>query len=90
MAFDALRKHIANTGNNNYRLIVYPKIIHLPGRDKPHQIEFQLVAFDSGNNEGMYGELKDLQFKRAWNMAIYPSLPNSLYFYLQKLHRASY
>ena len=63
VAFDALRKHIANTGNNNYRLIVYPKITHFPGRDKPHQIGFQLIAFDSGNNEGMYGELKDLQFK---------------------------
>jgi hypothetical protein len=63
VAFDALRKQIVNSGNNNYRLIVYPKIIHFPGRDKPHQIGFQLIAFDSGNNEGMYGELKDLQFK---------------------------
>jgi len=63
IAFDALKKHIANTGNNNYRLIVYPKIIHFPGRDKPHQIGFQLVGFDGGNNEGMYQELKDLQFK---------------------------
>ncbi|BDA73606.1 hypothetical protein RIVM261_038670 [Rivularia sp. IAM M-261] len=61
-AFDALKKCVANQGNRQ-RLIVYPKITHFPGRDKPHQIGFQLVAFDAGNNEGMCRELKDFEFK---------------------------
>ncbi|BAZ18404.1 hypothetical protein NIES4071_102890 (plasmid) [Calothrix sp. NIES-4071] len=54
---------IANDGNNHRRLIVYPKVLHFPGKDKPHLFGFQLVGFDTGNNEGMCQELKDFQFK---------------------------
>jgi hypothetical protein len=61
-AFDALKLCIKNNGNQQ-RLIVYPRVTHFPGRDKPHQIGFQLVGFDSGNNEGMCRELKDFEFK---------------------------
>jgi hypothetical protein len=61
-AFDALKLSIKNHGNQQ-RLIVYPKVTHFPGRDKPHQIGFQLVGFDSGNNIGMCQELKDFEFK---------------------------
>ncbi|BAZ08338.1 hypothetical protein NIES4071_01430 [Calothrix sp. NIES-4071] len=61
-ALDALKKHVANNGNHQ-RLIVYPRVTHFPGRDKPHQISFQLVGFDPGDNKGMCDELKDLEFK---------------------------
>lgn len=61
-AFDALKKCVNNQGNSQ-RLIVYPKVTHFPGREKQHQIGFQLVAFDSGENEGMSRELKDFEFK---------------------------
>ena len=59
----ALKEEIKNNGNNQ-RLIVYPRILHLPGRDKPHQVRFQLVGFDSGSNEGV-AELADFEFKLA-------------------------
>ncbi len=59
----ALKQEIKNTGNSQ-RLIVYPKILHLPQRDKPHQIRFQLVGFDTGSNEGV-AELADFEFKLA-------------------------
>ncbi|MEM7553593.1 MAG: hypothetical protein AAF378_05750 [Cyanobacteria bacterium P01_A01_bin.84] len=59
----ALKEEIKNTGNNQ-RLIVYPRILHLPGRDKPHQVRFQLVGFDSGSNSGV-AELADFEFKLA-------------------------
>lgn len=61
--FDALKICIKNSGNHNQRLIVYPKILHFPDRNKPHIMGFQLVGFDTGNNEGMFQELQDFQFK---------------------------
>lgn len=59
----ALKEQIKNNGNSQ-RLIVYPRILHLPGRNKPHQVRFQLVGFDSGSNEGV-AELADFEFKLA-------------------------
>ena len=62
-SLQALKLEIKNNGNNQ-RLIVYPKILHLPGRDKPHQVRFQLVGFDNGSNQGV-AELADFEFKLA-------------------------
>ncbi|MEO0686302.1 MAG: hypothetical protein AAFY76_15015, partial [Cyanobacteria bacterium J06649_11] len=62
-SLQALKLEIKNNGNDQ-RLIVYPRILHLPGRDKPHQVRFQLVGFDNGSNEGV-AELKDFEFKLA-------------------------
>ena len=59
----ALKLEIKNHGNL-LRLIVYPKILHLPGKDKPHQVRFQLVGFDDGSNKGV-AELEDFEFKLA-------------------------
>jgi len=59
----ALKEEIKKTGNTQ-RLIVYPRILHLPQRDKPHQVRFQLVGFDSGSNQGV-AELADFEFKLA-------------------------
>lgn len=63
-AFDALKLEIATTGNLQQRLIVYPKVTHFPSKQRLHQIAFQLVGFDKGQQlEGVSGELLDLEFK---------------------------
>ncbi|UKP01384.1 hypothetical protein [Nostoc sp. UHCC 0870] len=62
--FEALKKEIETTGNHTQRLVVYPKAIHFPRREQPHQIAFQLVGFDRGRfQETISGELEDLEFK---------------------------
>ena len=62
--FNALKKEIENTLNQNQRLIVYPKIIHFPRREQPHRLAFQLVGFDRGRKlDAVSGELEDLEFK---------------------------
>jgi len=62
-AFEALKKQIESTGNNELRVIVYPRVIHFPPKDKPHQITFQLVGFDNGSSEGICQSLNDFEFK---------------------------
>src|SRR5579883_23265 len=63
-AYDGLLKEMANTGNYNQRLIVYPKIQHYPKKEQLHQVGFQVVAFDKGIlNEGIASTLEDFQFK---------------------------
>ncbi|MDJ0736301.1 MAG: hypothetical protein QNJ47_19925 [Nostocaceae cyanobacterium] len=62
--FDALLKEIESTGNHTQRLVVYPRAIHFPKKEVPHQIAFQLVGFDRGREEqGVSEELGDLEFK---------------------------
>ena len=59
----ALRQQIANTGAEQ-RIIVYPRVLHLPDRNKPPQIQsFQLVGFDDGVRSGLARELGDNEFK---------------------------
>ena len=59
----ALRQQIANTGAEQ-RIIVYPRVLHLPDRNKPPQIQsFQLVGFDDGVRPGLARELGDNEFK---------------------------
>lgn len=61
---DALKKEIEATGNHTQRLVVYPKVIHFPRREQPHQMAFQLVGFDRGREqEAVSKELDDLEFK---------------------------
>ncbi|MFB2839174.1 hypothetical protein [Floridanema evergladense] len=62
-AFEALKKQVKSTGNDEFRLIVYPRVIHFPKKDKPHQVAFQLVGFDNGSSEGICKALKDFEFK---------------------------
>lgn len=64
-AFEALKKQIESTGNNELRLIVYPRVIHFPRKDQPHQVAFQLVGFDNGSGEGICQTLNDFEFKLA-------------------------
>ncbi len=59
----ALKQQIANTGAEQ-RIIVYPRVLHLPDRNKPPQIQsFQLVGFDDGVRPGLARELGDNEFK---------------------------
>lgn len=64
IAFDALKKEVERTGDTQ-TLVVYPKIIHFPDRDKPHLISFQLVGFAGGteNESSATKELTPLEFK---------------------------
>ena len=66
LAFKGLKQEIETTGEHTQRLIVYPKVIHFPKRDQPHQVAFQLVGFDLGRDStGISNELEDNQFKLA-------------------------
>ena len=59
----ALRQQIANKGAEQ-RIIVYPRVLHLPDRNKPPQIQsFQLVGFDDGVRPGVARDLGDNEFK---------------------------
>ena len=61
-----LKQEIEKTSQHTQRLIVYPKVIHFPKRDQPHQISFQLVGFDLGREpNGVSAALEDNQFKLA-------------------------
>lgn len=66
-AYEALKKEIEATGNTTQRLIVYPKILHFPGRDKPYIIAFQLSGFISSiptkKEHPFNSELKDFEFR---------------------------
>ncbi len=63
-AFDALKKEIEATGEHVQRLVVYPKVIHFPKKEQPHQVCFQLVGFDKGRQaEVISKELQDMEFK---------------------------
>jgi hypothetical protein len=63
-AYDALIKEITATGNHNQRLIVYPRILHFPKKEQPHNVSFQLVGFDNGKQpQGVAQELQDFEFK---------------------------
>jgi hypothetical protein len=74
--FDALKKEIESTGNNTFRLVVYPKVIHFPRKEQPHQIAFQLVGFDRGRfQETVSGELEDLEFKFSGLWQFIPVCP---------------
>jgi hypothetical protein len=66
-AFDALKAEIAATGNSSQRLIVYPRVIHFPNKQRAHEIAFQLVGFDKGQQtkQKVSRELLDFEFKLA-------------------------
>ncbi|MGL4501314.1 MAG: hypothetical protein ACRCU2_19740, partial [Planktothrix sp.] len=42
-AMVALKLEIKQSGSTTQRLIVYPKVMHFPKQDQPHQLAFQLV-----------------------------------------------
>ncbi|MDJ0746672.1 MAG: hypothetical protein QNJ32_25390 [Xenococcaceae cyanobacterium MO_167.B27] len=66
-AYRGLKKQIAKTGKDDYPLMVYPKVTHFPNKNQPHNLYFQLVAFDAGNRadiqDSIFTELNDGEFK---------------------------
>lgn len=64
-AFQALKLQVKRTGNNEQRLIVYPRAIHFPKREQPYTIYFELVGFESPliQDKGIFNDLNDLEFK---------------------------
>ncbi len=59
----ALKHEVGRTGAEQ-RIIVYPRVLHLPDRNKPPQIQsFQLVGFDDGVRQGVAREFGDNEFK---------------------------
>ncbi|MEL7039704.1 MAG: hypothetical protein AAFO04_29480 [Cyanobacteria bacterium J06592_8] len=64
-AYDALAKEIETTGNDTLRLIVYPKVLHLPKKEQPHRVGFQVVGFIGSQSKptALNDELKDGEFK---------------------------
>ncbi len=63
-AFQALKLEIKNTGETTQRLIVYPKAIHFPQRNKNHQLAFQLVGFEKKQQtSNISNQLEDFEFQ---------------------------
>ncbi|VXD24141.1 conserved hypothetical protein [Planktothrix serta PCC 8927] len=66
-AYEALKKEIETTGNTTQRLIVYPKILHFPDKEKSHIVAFQIIGFISSDptrkQHPLNSELKDFEFK---------------------------
>ncbi|MBD2564731.1 MULTISPECIES: hypothetical protein [Nostoc] len=60
--FEALKIHLKKKDTNEATLLVYPKVIHFPKPDQPHQIHFQLVAHQEAPS-GLFEELNDGEFK---------------------------
>ena len=57
-------QEIKNTGKSFQRLVVYPKIVHFPDREKKHIISFYVVAFDQGQSDkGAVVELNNNEFR---------------------------
>ncbi|MEC4883973.1 MAG: hypothetical protein SAL70_21980 [Scytonema sp. PMC 1070.18] len=74
--FNALKLEVKNTGEYTQRLVVYPKILHFPKKEQPHQIAFQLVGFDKGRKEeGISRELEDMEFKLCGLWQFIPVCP---------------
>ncbi|PSB48494.1 hypothetical protein C7B80_05405 [Cyanosarcina cf. burmensis CCALA 770] len=55
-------------------------VSRIPSKQRSHEMAFQLVGFDKDlQQEGMSGELTDLEFKFSLLVAVYSRLPRSLY-----------
>ena len=64
-AYQALLLDVKNHSGKDKRLVVYPKFIHFPSRDKQHIVSFQLIGFDNGASpqDSAAMELGDFEFK---------------------------
>jgi len=64
--YEGLKKQIETTETSFQKLIVYPKFLHFPSKEKPHLVAFQVVAFFSENNQKqstLDSVLKDFEFR---------------------------
>lgn len=63
LIFDFLKKQTRNSGSDYVQLMVYPRVIHFPPRDKPHVIGFQVLGFDNGSKSGLFADYQDFEFR---------------------------
>jgi hypothetical protein len=61
-SFLALKLEMKNNPREELRLIVYPKVIHFPDRNKPYFLAFQLVGFSNETSNGVTSQLEDNMF----------------------------
>lgn len=63
IALPAIAKEIHKSGNT-LRLLVYPSITYYPGKEEPHKVQFQIVAWESTSDEpkNIFSELNDFEF----------------------------
>lgn len=61
--FEAMKSQIESTGNHELRLIVYPKAVHFPTPEQPHQIAFHFVKYENNNNVKAFKKYENLEFK---------------------------
>ena len=63
-AYTGLIKEIKNTGNSFYKLVVYPRGVHFPNKNQPHEISFQLVAFAKEDlTHGLSQKVNEFEFQ---------------------------
>jgi hypothetical protein len=62
--FQALKRRVSETGKRQ-RLIVYPRVIHLPGRNTPSQLSFNLLGFEGKKplENSVFKKLQDFEFR---------------------------
>ncbi len=75
-AYDALKLTLKNTGQHRQRLLVYPQVKHLPPRERPYRISFQLVGFKGAKRTLEHGDaLSDFEFKLCGLWQFIPVCP---------------
>lgn len=60
--YKALKIHLKKKDTNEVTLLVYPRVIHFPKPEQPHQMYFQLVGHQQAST-GLFEELNDGEFK---------------------------
>ena len=64
LIYEQLRHKVESIGNHTQRLLVYPRVIHFPDRDRPYEVSFTLVRFDEEiQAEDIFGVLNNLEFR---------------------------
>ena len=63
LIYDELKQEVEDTENHIQRLLVYPRVIHFPDRDRSYEVSFTLVRFDRElQSEDIFGILNNLEF----------------------------
>lgn len=93
--YQSLFSAIQSEGSKERRIAVYPKVIHFPGKDKPHIIAFQIIGIESERNkpDSPLRLFNDFEFKLCglWQFIPVCKIPcitvlrNSNDFYRQQL-----
>ena len=62
--YDELKQEVEDAGNHIQRLLVYPRVIHFPDKNRSYEVSFTLVRFDRESQaEGTFKILNNLEFR---------------------------